>query len=358
MAPFGAQGHNVLIDKGYGAPRITKDGVKRRQGDRTVRPVREPRRATAASRSRPRPTISPGDGTTTATVLAQAIVRGRLQGGCRRPQPDGPEARHRPRRRGGHLGHQRPLPNIAGNDEIAQVGTISANSDREIGEIMANAVDQVGNDGVITVEEAKSLETELDVVEGIQFDRGYFSAYFVTNAEKILVELEKPFILLHEEKLSAPSSLIPLLETVIQRPAAADDCGGCRRRSAGDAGGQQARSILKSRPSSRPASATSQAIPGHRDPDRRTGDHRRPRRRAGNRQAQHGSARQQSLDHNDNTTIIDGAGESRPFRPGHRIRRADRKDDLGLRDGEAPGATRQDRGRRRVINVGGATESN
>ena len=157
-----------------------------------------------------------GDGTTTATVLAARHRPGRRQGGCRRHEPDGPQARHRPRGRGGRRGPARNSKKVTSNEEIAQVGTISANGDDEIGHFLAEAMKKVGNEGVITVEEAKSLETELDVVEGMQFDRGYISPYFITNADKMRVEMEDPYILINEKKLSGLQELLPLLEAVVQ----------------------------------------------------------------------------------------------------------------------------------------------
>src|SRR5579871_4411912 len=178
---LGPKGRNVVLDKSFGAPRITKDGVTvakeielpdkfENMGAQMVREV--------ASKT----SDQAGDGTTTATILAQAIVRE----GTRAVAAD-IKARSK---------------KISTNEEIAQVGTISANGEREVGEMIAEAMQKVGNEGVITVEEAKSLETELDVVEGMQFDRGYISPYFVTNAEKMIAELENPYILLHEKKLS------------------------------------------------------------------------------------------------------------------------------------------------------------
>src|SRR5688572_5426271 len=212
---LGPKGRNVLIDKGYGAPRITKDGVSVAKeielSDRFENLGAQLLRQVATKTN-----DLAGDGTTTATVLAQAIVREGSKAVAAGLNP-------MDLKRGIDRAVAAVIEdinarskNIAGNDEIAQVGTISANGDTQIGEIIARAVAKVGNDGVITVEEAKSLETELDVVEGLQFDRGYLSAYFVTNAEKMVVELENPYILLHEKKLSNLQSLLPLLEAVVQ----------------------------------------------------------------------------------------------------------------------------------------------
>jgi chaperonin GroEL len=212
---LGPKGRNVVLDKSYGAPRITKDGVTvakeielsdkfENMGAQMVKEV--------ASKT----SDLAGDGTTTATVLTQAIVRE----GCKAVA-----AGMNPMdlKRGIDLAVaaviedvKKRSKNVSTNSEIAQVGTISANGDREIGEMIAKAMQKVGNEGVITVEEAKGMETELDVVEGMQFDRGYLSPYFVTNAEKMLVELDNPYILLHEKKLSNLQPLLPVLEAVVK----------------------------------------------------------------------------------------------------------------------------------------------
>jgi chaperonin GroEL len=160
-----------------------------------------------------------GDGTTTATVLAQAIVREGAKAVAAGMNP-------MDLKRGIDMavvsvveGIKKASKKVATNAEIAQIGTISANDDREIGEMIAKAMQKVGNEGVITVEKAKSLETELDIVEGMQFDRGYISPYFVTNAEKMFAELEEPYILLHEKKLPGVQAILPLLEAVVQTPS-------------------------------------------------------------------------------------------------------------------------------------------
>src|SRR6202051_1380177 len=212
---LGPKGRNVVLDKSYGAPRITKDGVTvakeielsdkfENMGAQLVREV--------ASKTS---TVA-GDGTTTATILAHAIVREGVKAVAAGMNP-------MDLRRGVDMAVdavvkdiQKRSKKVSTNDEIAQVGTISANGDTEIGRMLAEAMKRVGNEGVITVEEAKSLETELDVVEGMQFDRGYLSPYFVTNAEKMLAELEDAYILLHEKKLSNLQSLLPILEAVVQ----------------------------------------------------------------------------------------------------------------------------------------------
>jgi chaperonin GroEL len=212
---LGPKGRNVLLDKSYGAPRITKDGVTVAKeielGDRF-----ENMGAQMVKEVATRTSDQAGDGTTTATVLAQAIVREGVKAVAAGMNP-------MDLRRGidmavasvvGDL--KKGSKSISTNAEIAQVGTISANDDREIGEMIAKAMQKVGNEGVITVEEAKSLESELDIVEGMQFDRGYLSPYFVTNAEKMLCELENPHVLLFEKKLSSLQAILPVLEAVVQ----------------------------------------------------------------------------------------------------------------------------------------------
>src|ERR1700738_4867434 len=212
---LGPKGRNVILDKSYGAPRITKDGVTvakeieledkfENMGAQMVREV--------ASKT----SDQAGDGTTTATVLAHAIVKEGAKAVAAGMNPMG-------LKRGVDLAVEAVVEDIkknskkvTSNEEIAQVGTISANGDAEIGRFLADAMKRVGNEGVITVEEAKSLETELEVVEGMQFDRGYVSPYFVTNAEKMRVEMEDPYILIYEKKLSALQELLPLLEAVVQ----------------------------------------------------------------------------------------------------------------------------------------------
>src|SRR6201987_4400685 len=212
---LGPKGRNVVLDKSYGAPRITKDGVTvakeieledkfENMGAQMVREV--------ASKT----SDAAGDGTTTATVLAHAIVREGVKAVAAGMNP-------MDLKRGIDLAVEAVVEHLKANskkvtskDEIAQVGTISANGDVEIGKFLADAMKKVGNEGVITVEEAKSLETELDVVEGMQFDRGYVSPYFVTNAEKMRVEMNDAYILIAEKKLSQLSELLPLLEAVMQ----------------------------------------------------------------------------------------------------------------------------------------------
>jgi chaperonin GroEL len=212
---LGPKGRNVVIEKSFGAPRITKDGVTvakeieledkfENMGAQMVREVASKTNDLA------------GDGTTTATVLAQAIVKEGTKSVAAGMNP-------MDLKRGIDLAVDAIVSDlkahakkVTSNDEISQVGTISANGDSEIGRFLADAMQKVGNEGVITVEEAKSLNTELQVVEGMQFDRGYVSPYFVTNTEKMRVELEDPYILIHEKKLSGLQTMLPLLEAVVQ----------------------------------------------------------------------------------------------------------------------------------------------
>jgi len=212
---LGPKGRNVVLDKSYGAPRITKDGVTvakeielddkfENMGAQMVREV--------ASKS----SDFAGDGTTTATVLAQAIVKEGSKAVAAGMNP-------MDLKRGIDLAVEAVVEDlkknskkVTSNEEIAQVGTISANGDAEIGKFLADAMKKVGNEGVITVEEAKSLETELEIVEGMQFDRGYISPYFITNAEKMRVEMDDPYLLIYDKKLSGLQELLPLLEAVVK----------------------------------------------------------------------------------------------------------------------------------------------
>ena len=212
---LGPKGRNVVLDKSFGAPRISKDGVTVAKeielADRF-----ENMGAQMVKQVATRTSDLAGDGTTTATVLAQSIVHEGVKAVAAGMNP-------MDLRRGIDLaveavvaGLVKRSKKVSTNAEIAQVGTISANGDAEIGEMIAKAMKEVGNEGVITVEEASSMETELDVVDGMQFDRGYVSPYFVTNAEKMIVELDAPYILLHEKKLPGVQAMLPLLEAVAQ----------------------------------------------------------------------------------------------------------------------------------------------
>ena len=212
---LGPKGRNVVLEKSFGAPRITKDGVTvakeieledkfENMGAQMVREVASKTSDTA------------GDGTTTATLLAQAIVKEGAKSVAAGSNP-------MDLKRGVDLAVtaivnelKAKAKKVTSNEEIAQIGTISANGDHEIGRFIAEAMQKVGNDGVITVEEAKALDTDLEVVEGMQFDRGYISPYFITDADKMRVELESPYILINEKKLSNLQSILPLLESVVQ----------------------------------------------------------------------------------------------------------------------------------------------
>ena len=212
---LGPKGRNVVLDKSFGAPRITKDGVTvakeieladkfENMGAQMVREVASKTNDMA------------GDGTTTATVLAQAIVREGVKAVAAGMNPMDVK-------RGIDIAVaavvadvQKRSKKVSTSEEIAQVGTISANGEKDIGDMIAKAMQKVGNEGVITVEEAKTAETETDIVEGMQFDRGYLSPYFITNAEKMVAELDDPYILIHEKKLSSLQPMLPILEAVVQ----------------------------------------------------------------------------------------------------------------------------------------------
>ncbi len=212
---LGPKGRNVVIDKAYGSPRITKDGVSVAK-EITLSDPFENMGAQMLREVASKTSDLAGDGTTTATVLAQAIVREGIKAVAAGMNP-------MDLKRGIDMAVEAVVANlkknskkVSTNEEIAQVGTISANGEKEIGEMLAQAVQKVGKEGVITIEEAKSLHTELDVVEGMQFDRGYISPYFVTNSERMVCELENPYILIHEKKVSGLQSMLPVLETVVQ----------------------------------------------------------------------------------------------------------------------------------------------
>ncbi|MFW2391425.1 MAG: chaperonin GroEL [Methyloceanibacter sp.] len=212
---LGPKGRNVIIEKSFGAPRSTKDGVTvakeveledkfENMGAQMLKEVAQKTNETA------------GDGTTTATVLAQAIVREGLKAVAAGMNPMDLKRGIDKAVTEVVAAIERQSKEVSGSSEIAQVGTISANGEKAIGDMIAQAMKKVGNEGVITVEEAKSLDSELEVVEGMQFDRGYISPYFVTNAEKMTTELENPFILIYEKKLSGLQAMLPLLESVVQ----------------------------------------------------------------------------------------------------------------------------------------------
>src|SRR6201747_2052117 len=212
---LGPKGRNVVIEKSFGAPRTTKDGVTvakeielsdkfENMGAQMVREV--------ASKTND----AAGDGTTTATVLARAIVREGSKAVAAGMNPMDLKRGIQKAVETVVADLKKRSKKVKSNEEIGQVGTISANGDKEVGEMIAKAMAKVGNEGVITVEEAKSLLTELDVVEGMQFDRGYISPYFITNAEKMIAELDDPYILIHEKKLTSLQPMLPVLEAVVQ----------------------------------------------------------------------------------------------------------------------------------------------
>jgi chaperonin GroEL len=212
---LGPKGRNVVLDKSFGAPRITKDGVTVAKeielGDKLENMGAQLVKEVAVKTG-----DVAGDGTTTATVLAQAIVREGIKSVAAGMNPMDLKRGIDQAARAVVEAIQKSSSKISTSEEIAQVGTISANGDPEIGRMLAEAMRKVGNEGVVTVEEGRSLDTELDVVEGMQFDRGYVSPYFVTNPEKMLVELQNPYILIHEKKLSNLQPLLPLLEAVVR----------------------------------------------------------------------------------------------------------------------------------------------
>ena len=212
---LGPKGRNVVLDKSFGAPRITKDGVTVAK-DIELSDKFENMGAQMVKEVASRTNDEAGDGTTTATVLAQSIVREGAKAVAAGMNPMDLKRGIDMAVAAAVADVQKRSQKVKTNEEIAQVGTISANGDREVGDMIAKAMERVGNEGVITVEEAKSLHSELDVVEGMQFDRGYLSPYFVTNPEKMTVELENPYILIHEKKLSNLQAMLPVLEAVVQ----------------------------------------------------------------------------------------------------------------------------------------------
>ena len=347
---LGPKGRNVIIDKAYGAPRITKDGVTvakeieladkfENMGAQMVREVASKTNDLA------------GDGTTTATVLAASILRegAKLVAAGMNPMD---------LKRGIDLAVaavvkeiQARAKKVKSSDEIAQVGTIAANGDATVGEMIAKAMEKVGNEGVITVEEAKTAETELDVVEGMQFDRGYLSPYFVTNAEKMRVELEDPYILIHEKKLGNLQAMLPILEAVVQS-------GKPLLIISEDVEGEALATLVVNKLRGGLKVAAVKA-PGF-------GDRRKAMLEdiavltAGQMISEDlgiklenvtldmlGRAKRVLIE-KDTTTIIDGAGDKASIAGAHQPDQgADRGDHLRLRQGEAAGAAGQARRRRR-----------
>ena len=347
---LGPKGRNVVIDKSFGAPRITKDGVTvakeieledkfENMGAQMLREVASKTNDTA------------GDGTTTATVLAQAIVREGAKSVAAGMNP-------MDLKRGIDIAvaavvkdiEKRAKP-VASSAEVAQVGTISANGDADIGKMIAQAMQKVGNEGVITVEENKSLETEVDIVEGMKFDRGYLSPYFVTNAEKMTAELEDVYVLLHEKKLSGLQAMLPVLEAVVQS-------GKPLLIIAEDVEGEALATLVVNRLRGGLKVAAVKA-PGFGDRRKAmmediailtggqliseelgmklenvTVQHARPRQEGGDRQGKHHHRQRRRQE----------AGDRGPRQPDQG---ADRGDHLGLRPREAAGASGQARRRRR-----------
>ena len=307
---LGPKGRNVVIEKSYGAPRITKDGVTvakeieladkfENLGAQLVREVASKQHDAA------------GDGTTTATVLAAAIAREGAKAVAAGLNP-------MDLKRGIDLAVEAIVADlkanskkVTSNDEIAQVGKISANGDKSIGDMIAKAMQKVGNEGVITVEEAKSLETELDVVEGMQFDRGYLSPYFITNAEKMIAEFEDPYILIHEKKLSSLQAILPVLEAVVQtgKPLViiSEDVEGEALATlvVNKLRGGLKIAAVKAPGLRRPPQGHAGR---HRDPHRRTGHFRGYRHQARKRDPGDARPRQEIRIDKDSTTIVDGAG--------------------------------------------------
>ena len=346
---LGPKGRNVVLDKSFGAPRITKDGVTvakeielsdkfENMGAQMVREVASKTSDVA------------GDGTTTATILATAIVREGAKSVAAGMNP-------MDLKRGIDLAVEAVVKDLQGrskkvttSEEIAQVGTISSNGDTEVGKMLAEAMQKVGNEGVITVEEAKSLATELDVVEGMQFDRGYISPYFITNAEKMRAELEDPYILIHEKKLSNLQALLPLLESVVQsgKPLliVAEDVegealatlvvnklrGGLKVAAVKAPGfGDRRKAMLEDIAVLTQGQVVSEDL-GHQARERHAG-HARPRQAGDDREGGHHDHRRRRW-------------QGRDPGPDRADQGADRGDHLGLRPREAAGAAGQ-AGRRR-----------
>ena len=347
---LGPKGRNVVIEKSYGAPRITKDGVTvakeielsdrfENLGAQLVREVASKQHDAA------------GDGTTTATVIAASIAREGAKAVAAGLNP-------MDLKRGIDLAVEAVVLDLAknskkvtSNDEIAQVGRISANGDEFIGREIARAMEKVGNEGVITVEEAKSLETETEIVEGMQFDRGYLSPYFITNSEKMIAELEDPYILIHEKKLSSLQALLPILEAVVQT-------GKPLLIVAEDIEGEALATLVVNKLRGGLKIAAVKA-PGFGD-----------RRKAllediaivtngeliaedlgvkleNVTLAQLGRAKRVKID-KESTTVIDGAGDKKDIQARiGQLKKSDRGDDLRLRPRKVAGASCQARGRRR-----------
>ena len=356
-ATLGPKGRNVVIDKKFGSPTITKDGVTVAKEVELKDPY-EDMGAQMIKEVASKTSDVAGDGTTTATVLAQAIFREGLKNVTAGANPMG-------LKRGIEQAVEKVVEELKkmskttkDKKEIAQVASIAANNDKTIGNLIAEAMEKVGKDGVITVEEAKAMETTLEVVEGMQFDRGYLSPYFVTDPERMETVLEDAIILIHEKKISVMKDMLPLLEQVARsgKPflIIAEEVEGEALATlvVNKLRGTLSCSAVKA-PGLRGSPQGHAA--GHRDPDRREGDHRGPRHQAREHQARGSRPRQEGGrgqgQHHDHRGRRLRQGDRGPHQadPG-----ADRGDDLGLRPGEAPGAAGEagrrrggDQGRRR-----------
>ena len=286
-ATLGPKGRNVVIDKKFGSPTITKDGVTVAKEVELKDPY-ENMGAQMIKEVASKTSDVAGDGTTTATVLAQAIFREGLKNVTAGANPMG-------LKRGIEQAVEKVVEELKkmskttkDKKEIAQVATIAANNDKTIGNLIAEAMEKVGKDGVITVEEAKAMETTLEVVEGMQFDRGYLSPYFVTDPERMEAVLEDAIILIHEKKISVMKDMLPLLEQVARSgQAVPHHRRGGRGRGAGHPGREQAprHAVLLRRQGPGLRRSPQGDAAGHRDPDRRQGDHRGPRHQAREHQA-------------------------------------------------------------------------
>ncbi len=346
---LGPKGRNVILEKSFGAPRSTKDGVTVAK-EIELEDKFENMGAQMVREAAQKTNDAAGDGTTTACVLAQAIVREGAKAVAAGMNP-------MDLKRGIDKAVAQVVEEIGkrskkvkNSEEIAQVGTISANGEKSIGKMIAEAMQKVGNEGVITVEEAKSLETELDVVEGMQFDRGYLSPYFITNADKMIAELEEPYLLIHEKKLAGLQPLLPVLEAVVQT-------GKPLLIIAEEVEGEALATLVvnKLRGGLKVAAVKAPGFGDRRkamlediaDPHQRPGDQRGPRHQAGERLARHAGPRQARArregEHHHHRRRRQEEGDRGPRCPDQG---ADRGDHLRLRQGEAAGAAGEARRRR------------
>ena len=307
---LGPRGRNAVLDKGWGSPNVTKDGVTVAEEIELTDPY-ENMGAQLVKEAASKTSDVAGDGTTTATVLAEAIYREGLKMHRRRPRSDGPDPRHpegASRRSSRNCKKLAEKIDAKDEKEITEVATIASNNNPEIGKKLAEAMKLVGaTNGVITIEEGKTADTEVVVVQGMQFDRGYLSPHFVTNQESMIVELENPYILIYEEKISSAKNLIPLLETISKKKEPLlDHRRGHRRRGPGDPGAQQAQGHPAGlrRQGARLRRSPQGHARRHRHPDRRQGDLQGPRHPARERPSstrpgpgQEGQDRRREHDH-------------------------------------------------------------